>query len=112
MAKTYFKKLRDPRWQKLRLEIMQRDDFTCQLCESKQKTLHVHHGYYESTCEPWEYNINSLTTLCESCHVEAESIRKNIQMIVGHMPLRQAMEVEGMLITMPGVFKRIYGEEI
>lgn len=31
----YSQKLLDPRWQRKRLEILQRDDFTCQVCSDK-----------------------------------------------------------------------------
>jgi 5-methylcytosine-specific restriction endonuclease McrA len=67
---SYTSKLRDRRWQKRRLEIMQRDRFTCQLCGSVDpaKQLHVHHLYYTRGVEPWEYPDDALISLCESCH--------------------------------------------
>lgn len=60
----YRKKLLDPRWQKKRLEILERDSFTCKLCGDSQMTLHVHHLYYERGNEPWEYPLEALATLC------------------------------------------------
>lgn len=69
----YAEKLRDPRWQKKRLEIMQRDEFTCQACDSKEKTLNVHHCYYKKGADPWDYENESLVTLCEECH-ESEKV--------------------------------------
>ena len=68
MAKTYIQKLRDPKWQRKRLEIMNRDDFTCQECSAKDKTLNVHHLIYRKGCDPWEYEPHELKTLCEDCH--------------------------------------------
>lgn len=65
---TYAEKLKDPRWQKKRLEILQRDDWTCQICKDKESTLHVHHKYYMKNVEPWDYEDHLLVTLCESCH--------------------------------------------
>lgn len=80
--KSYYEKLKDPRWQKVRLKIMDRDKFTCLLCNSKDKTLNVHHGYYQKNAEPWEYPEESLHTLCEPCHKSIEwrmqVIRKSI----------------------------------
>ncbi len=67
---TYSEKLRDPRWQRKRLEVMQRDDFACQKCGAKDKTLNVHHMIYRKGAEPWEYPLNLLLTLCEPCHEE------------------------------------------
>jgi hypothetical protein len=72
----YSKKLRDPRWQKKRLEILGRDKFTCRMCADTTITLHVHHTYYASGRDPWDYPDRSLVTLCETCHEgETEGIR-------------------------------------
>lgn len=68
MAKTYIELLRDPRWQRKRLEVMSRDQFRCLQCGSKVKTLNVHHQYYIKGRMPWEYSNDSLLTLCEDCH--------------------------------------------
>ncbi len=66
---TYIEKLRDPRWQKKRLEILSRDNFSCRMCDCKEKTLHVHHcGYSCDYKNPWEYPGSYLLTLCEDCH--------------------------------------------
>jgi hypothetical protein len=73
---AYAQKLKDPRWQKMRLKVLERDDFTCRDCGDKKKTLHVHHMYYEWDNAPWEYEIESLVTLCEECH-EDESLNAN-----------------------------------
>jgi 5-methylcytosine-specific restriction endonuclease McrA len=66
----YMKKLRDPRWQRKRLEIMQRDNFACRKCHEMTKTLHVHHTHYIGGRDPWDYPDDSLMTLCEQCHEE------------------------------------------
>lgn len=68
----YQKLLQDPRWQKKRLDIFQRDNFACRLCRSKDKTLHCHHQYYERGLLPWEYPDITLITLCCDCHEEEE----------------------------------------
>jgi 5-methylcytosine-specific restriction endonuclease McrA len=72
-TKPYIELLRDPRWQKKRLEIMQRDNFTCQLCGDTESPLNVHHKYYMYDKTPWEYPSNLLITLCEHCHKIEES---------------------------------------
>jgi hypothetical protein len=56
----------DPRWQRLRLEIMQRDGFACVACGDATSTLHVHHIEYQG--ELWATPPDRLQTLCESCH--------------------------------------------
>ncbi len=66
--KSYSQQLKDPRWQKKRLEIMSRDNFRCVQCENSKNTLHVHHKKYEHGKKPWEYDDSELITLCDTCH--------------------------------------------
>lgn len=77
---TYGQKLLDPRWQKRRLEILERDGWKCQEpdCGDKTATLHVHHRWYEPGADPWDAGDDALVTLCESCH-EAERGRRGIE---------------------------------
>lgn len=65
---TYYEKLKDPRWQKKRLEVMQANDFCCECCTDSESPLNVHHKEYFKGLEPWEYEIEQLSCLCESCH--------------------------------------------
>jgi len=71
---SYNEALKDPRWQKKRLEILERDEWTCQSCSCKHKTLHVHHKYYtdETRKEPWDILSSALVTLCQDCHDDCE----------------------------------------
>lgn len=71
----YYEKLKDPRWQKKRLQILERDNFTCQFCDDKESTLHIHHKYYEEI-EPWEHDNSALITLCEDCHKKESANKK------------------------------------
>lgn len=66
--KTYAEKLKDPRWQRRRLEILSAADFKCRDCGSGEKTLHVHHVRYLPGREPWEYPDELLRSVCEDCH--------------------------------------------
>jgi len=68
MKKTYSEKLKDPRWQKKRLQILERDKFRCQICGNSEKTLHVHHIVYLDNHDPWDYKNYLLITICEECH--------------------------------------------
>ena len=79
---TYSEKLKDPRWQKKRLEILQRDDFTCRICKDTESTLMVHHKTYLKDTEPWDYPDNYFVTLCESCH---ESEKEQMNEAMGYL---------------------------
>jgi hypothetical protein len=64
--KTYSEKLKDPRWQKKRLAILNRDSWKCHYCGDEETTLHVHHLKYAK--EPWDAPLENLQTVCEHCH--------------------------------------------
>ena len=64
---TYAEKLRSPRWQKKRLEILERDHWACVCCGSTDKNLQVHHAVYRKI-DPWDYPNHLLQTLCFDCH--------------------------------------------
>lgn len=68
---TYAEKLKDPRWQRLRLEVYQRDGFACRYCQDTKTTLNVHHLEYSGN--PWDAPIDKLITLCEHCHLAVET---------------------------------------
>lgn len=65
---TYAEKLKDPRWQRKRLEILNRDNFTCRICRDTKSTLHVHHEKYFKNTEPWDYPDDNFKTVCNTCH--------------------------------------------
>jgi 5-methylcytosine-specific restriction endonuclease McrA len=64
----YASERKDPRWQRKRLEIMQRDGFACSNCRSAKNTLHVHHRYYVKNRPCWAYPDFALVALCDGCH--------------------------------------------
>jgi len=78
---TYKEKLRSPKWQKIRLEVMQRDDFTCQHCFKEDKPLNVHHMTYKKSTEPWDYHHANLITVCDDCHKLVHSTDDHISKI-------------------------------
>lgn len=84
---SYSKLLRDPRWQRKRLEIFNRDEWTCKECGNDTRELQVHHKEYINGLMPWEYEDELLVTLCVSCHKKKnksnqlsfiESIRRSV----------------------------------
>jgi len=79
---TYAEKLKNPKWQKKRLEIMSRDEFYCHKCYSSEDTLTVHHLYYIKGNDPWDYPDDSFITLCEDCHEKEHELRPNSESIL------------------------------
>src|SRR5690242_9951890 len=76
---AYSEKLKDPRWQKKRLEILNRDTWKCRRCMTATKTLHIHHIDYIKGMQPWEYDDKYLMTLCEDCHSEISEELPNLE---------------------------------
>ncbi len=53
-------------WQRVRLLILERDNFQCVKC-SNLKYLQVHHLTYKNHC--WEHlHLEDLITVCSNCH--------------------------------------------
>lgn len=84
---TYRQKLLDPRWQKKRLQVLERDNWTCRMCGATEKTLHVHHVHYSKMSEgPWDYEDSSLVTLCGDCHeLESEELKWAMPFLIGNI---------------------------
>lgn len=100
MGKTYAEQLKDPRWQKKRLEILDRDGFACVFCGSglnNGTTLHVDHKRYGRT--PWEVDNDALQTLCEDCHERVTKIRRVIKAIVEDFDIVELLEAQGLLLS-------------
>ena len=55
---SYSDLLKSPKWQKVRLKVLERDNWMCQ----KGK-------------KPWEYPLDNFLTLCEKCHELEEKIK-------------------------------------
>jgi len=70
---SYTDKLKDPKWQRRRLEIMERDGWRCQICGELDISLTVHHIRY-LTPNPWEAEGRDLITYCEFCNAMAHTM--------------------------------------
>ena len=62
----------DPRWQRVRLRVMERDEFACKCCGSADRELQVHHLEYARGKRIWESKDADLLTLCHVCHEQVE----------------------------------------
>lgn len=69
----------DPRWQKIRLRILERDGFACKACGNTDITLHIHHLRYKKGKRIWDVNDDDLETLCELCHKHIEDLLNKVR---------------------------------
>lgn len=99
MGKTYTEKLRDPKWQRKRLQIMERDSFTCLECGDKSTTLNVHHGCYLPGCDPWDYPDHVLHTLCEPCHERTQRALAQVHAMLGSLRLEDLQAAMSILVA-------------
>jgi hypothetical protein len=109
MSKAYIELLKDPRWQKKRLQVMARDQWRCKFCWGETEMLSVHHRRY--TGRPWEAPDEDLVTLCERCHEATTALLKASKRVLEDMELadlttaaaflrsRSLAEDEGVIIT-------------
>lgn len=81
---TYAEKLKDPRWQKKRLSVMERDGFKCRDCGDDKKTLHVHHCAYSGR-NPWDADNAILLTLCDNCHKRRQKLEDAMHEMLGEI---------------------------
>ncbi len=75
----YADQLKNPMWQKRRLEVLSDNQFTCELCGDKETELHVHHRLYLKGLKAWEYNTDQLQCLCSRCHEDIHRASQAIQ---------------------------------
>lgn len=87
---SYQKKLQDPRWQKKRLKILERDNWSCTKCGDAENELHVHHKKY--TGEPHEAPDDYLETLCRHCHSLFHFLKTTIEF---NCPYKVAKSITG-----------------
>ena len=93
---TYSEKLRSPKWQKKRLEILNRDGWKCLFCGTEIENLQVHHILYKKR-EPWDYPDYLYQTLCETCHQERQELTDKavdaVRIAVAKVPSKRLIQI-------------------
>ena len=100
---TYAEKLRDPRWQRRRLERLASKAWTCQDCGDQSRELHVHHAFYEPRRDPWDYPDRALLVLCNGCHISRHMHQKNILEFIGQLEPEKVLAVEWFIAGLFGI---------
>lgn len=95
---NYKQKLQSDEWRKFRKNMRQTKGDCCACCKSGTGRLELHHLFYESSREPWEYEAHELVLLCEHCHrsmhVELQNFRK---FVFGYLTPRALQVINGAL---------------
>jgi hypothetical protein len=61
---NYTQKLKNPKWQKRRLAVLERAKWRCEDCGEDASELQVYHCAYVRALEPWEHGDDLLMCLC------------------------------------------------
>lgn len=80
---SYSRKLAKPSWQKVRLKILERDNWTCQYCQDTETELQVHHLRYSG--EPQDAPLGDLITTCADCHFIISDLKRIFDIKVLHI---------------------------
>lgn len=89
---AYWQKLRDPRWQKLRLKILERAGWKCEDCGATESNLQVHHCCYRKDADPLDYNEQDLRCLCEDCYIERRIVEEQLKSVFARIALDDLRE--------------------
>ena len=76
---TYQDQLRDPRWQRKRLQILSAADFKCEDCGDASTELNIHHSAYLKGQPAWEHPDELLHCLCRPCHKTRQEVEESLK---------------------------------
>lgn len=88
---TYSDQLKDPRWQRMRLQVLDLHRWQCDTCDRDNKTLEVHHKFYclepngnfLRKAAPWDYTFDDFRVLCDDCHEQTEIALMELRRVFG-----------------------------
>jgi hypothetical protein len=108
--KSYSEKLLDPRWQQMRLRVYERDGFKCRICGCATKTLNAHHVHYHPYAEgPWDYDSDTIITLCVDCHsdehINLDASKANVMLALAKMGYWGNFEFDALCDVLEGLTK-------
>lgn len=84
MSNQYYDLLKNPLWQKKRLERLEKSNWQCENCGANDNSLHVHHKLYFKNKNPWDYDDEQLEVLCDPCHKNAHNAMEAIKTIISY----------------------------
>ncbi len=107
---AYTEKLKDPRWQKKRLETLEAHGWKCDFCLKTNKELHVHHDFYNG--DPWEVPEDALFVLCSLCHntihkigLKEDTPKAHKRLWTLFLSIKYTDDIEEIKDTIRGIYK-------
>jgi len=82
---------------------MSHASFACQLCGETEATLNVHHKEYFKGHEPWEYEVDQLTCVCQPCHESLHAQGDAFKKICSFLPIDGPNSKGDLAIFLAGV---------
>jgi len=112
MAKEYSELLKSPKWQKKRLEILNRDKFTCKLCGDTETSLHVHHAAYKGM--PWDIDSEQLCTVCADCHSAIHELKEHqiLKVVKRLSPDASWLDMYAFTLNCVAILYHMYGSPV
>jgi len=92
--RSYAEKLKDARWQKLRLQMFEAANWTCEECKvhSPADGLQLHHIFYLTGVDPWDHPPDLLLSLCDGCHKERQELEQQFFIKVAKVIRHKSIE--------------------
>lgn len=108
MKQSYSEKLRDPRWRQFkdnflnwRLAELDRPKTWCDECgEDTSGRLHLHHSVYHHSAEPWDYEFEEMSLLCEECHSRIHALEKEMAAFIRSMRPHECYEFRSLFLEL------------
>ena len=92
---AYSLKLRySPEWKALRQRLYRDRNYTCEDCGRTGHKLNLHHKYYQSKREPWDYPDDCFKVLCEECHEHTTEALSSLLYTLGSFSGDQLVDVQ------------------
>ena len=105
MESGYQRLLRNPLWQKRRLDVLNAANWRCQDagCSNSEVPLEIHHCYYLYGKKPWDYPSDAFLALCEQCHEKRQQLERDIKLqllkCLRDVPIRRLETVAWKLVV-------------
>jgi|GEM_PF-2626833 len=92
-ASNYTEKLDTEQWRAFSQGIKRKQGNWCASCRRSDIILNVHHIFYESDREPWEYADDEVIVLCTACHRQIHEQLKKFRKFVFAKLTPQAFQI-------------------